>query len=60
MVRHGKPGIMLDRIFSEHKLRRSMVKVPWLTAAATAQSAAQSVLKVPLHLYRGDNQLTVR
>ena len=21
MVRHGKPGIMLDRIFSEHKLR---------------------------------------
>jgi hypothetical protein len=23
MVRHGKPGIMLDRIFSEHKLRGS-------------------------------------
>jgi hypothetical protein len=21
MVKHGKPGIMLDRIFSEHKLR---------------------------------------
>ena len=21
MVQHGKPGIMLDRIFSEHKLR---------------------------------------
>lgn len=38
MVRHGKPGIMLDRIFSEHKLHRSMVKVP--TAAAAAATAA--------------------
>ena len=45
MVRHGKPGIMLDRIFSEHKLCRSMVKV--LTAAAAPPTAVSLAAPAP-------------
>ena len=45
MVRHGKPGIMLDRIFSEHKLRGSMVTV--LTPAAAAATAVSLAAAAP-------------